>query len=133
MGCDRSPTRPCFQTRPASSRAKGDRLMSIARLRPAADAPLHDAGLERGSPPRRVVHVIGDGRPGGGTTFVLNLATATAGHGFEPVIVTQENSYLLQRAREAGVTAIGMDFATRVRSLALSRRLKKALIGLDPA
>jgi glycosyltransferase involved in cell wall biosynthesis len=107
--------------------------MSNAELLRAADAPLHDAGLVPDPSHRRVVHVIGDGRPGGGTTFVLNLAGATVGHGFDPTIVTQENSYLLHRARKAGFTAIGMDFATRARSLALSLRLKKVLMGLDPA
>lgn len=97
----------------------------------ATTAPLHDADRDRQW--RRIVHVIGDGRPGGGTTFVLNLATATAAHGFEPIIVTQDDSYLLRRAREAGFRAVGMDFATRASSVALSLRLKKALMRLEPA
>ena len=97
----------------------------------ATTAPLHDADRDRQW--RRIVHVIGDGRPGGGTTFVLNLATATAGHGFEPIIVTQDDSYLLRRARETGFRAVGMDFATRASSVALSLRLKKALTRLEPA
>jgi glycosyltransferase involved in cell wall biosynthesis len=99
--------------------------------RPAT--PPREAELEQGPRHGRVVHVIGDGGPGGGTTFVLNLAAATAAQGFEPVIVTQDRSYLLRRARDAGFTAIGMDFATRASALALSLNLKKALMRLDPA
>ena len=106
--------------------------MDDVRLKHAADAPLCDADPEQGTQ-RRVVHVIGDGRPGGGTTFVLNLAAATVGHGFEPIIVTQDDSYLLRRAGEAGFTSVGMDFATRASSVALSLHLKKALMKLDPA
>ena len=81
----------------------------------------------------RVAQIIGDGRPGGGATFVLNLASALVTNGFDSAIVTQRDSYLLHKAQQAGFKAIGIDFASRVRSLASAFEIRRQLRDLDPA
>jgi glycosyltransferase involved in cell wall biosynthesis len=92
----------------------------------AALAPLQGAA-------RRVVHVIGDGRPGGGTTFVLNLASALATNGFESVIVSQHDSYLLDQARKTGCSAVGLEFESRSLSVRSVLRIRRQLRELAPA
>jgi glycosyltransferase involved in cell wall biosynthesis len=82
---------------------------------------------------RRVVHVNGDGRPGGGTTVVLNLASALATNGFESVIVGQHDSYLMDQARKTGCSAVGMDFGRRARSLRSALQVRRRLRELAPA
>src|SRR3981081_2063746 len=92
----------------------------------AALAPLQGAA-------RRVVHVIGDGRPGGGTTFGLNLASALATNGFESVIVSQHDSYLVDQARKTGCSAVGLEFESRSLSVRSVLRIRRQLRELAPA
>jgi glycosyltransferase involved in cell wall biosynthesis len=80
--------------------------------------------------PIRVAQIIGDGRPGGGTSFVLNLAAALRPLGFDSIIVGQRDSYLLQQAALAGHPTVALDFTSRRQSLAtglveLRRRLEE--------
>jgi len=81
--------------------------------------------------PVRVAHVIGDGRHGGGTSFVLNLTESLLRHGIDSIVVSQQGSYLLEQARSAGRATIGLDFSGRGQALArtalgLARSLKEA-------
>jgi glycosyltransferase involved in cell wall biosynthesis len=77
-----------------------------------------------------VLHVIGDGRIGGGATVVLSLSRSLARSGVEVAIASESNSYLLQAAEESGISTLGLDFSSRRRSgllaLTLARYLRRA-------
>lgn len=64
----------------------------------------------------RVLHIVADGEPGGGTTNVLALlADLRANGGFELAFAVQRESYALGVSQRLGVPAYGIEFArTRV-------------------
>lgn len=74
---------------------------------------------------KRIMHVVADGTPGGGTTFVLALVEALARLRQEKVVVgvvSQQDSYLLTRAQELGAKVFGLDFfRSRVNPLMATR------------
>jgi len=57
---------------------------------------------------RRVLHVIADGSPGGGTTHVLQILKGLRGS-FRFGLLTMPRSYLLDHARLAGAYTAGLD------------------------
>jgi glycosyltransferase involved in cell wall biosynthesis len=60
----------------------------------------------------RVLHIVADGAPGGGTTNVLALLGDLAAHGgFELALAVQSDSYALAQAKALGVPGLGVDFA----------------------
>ncbi|MGJ7917221.1 glycosyltransferase family 4 protein [Massilia sp. LXY-6] len=61
----------------------------------------------------KIIQVIGNGDPGGGTTAVLTLATMLRDAGHEPVVVSQRGSYLLEQAGGLGIAVHGLDFSSR--------------------
>lgn len=61
----------------------------------------------------KIVQVIGNGDPGGGTTAVLTLATMLRDAGHESVVVSQRGSYLLDEAGRLGIAVHGLDFSSR--------------------
>ncbi len=58
----------------------------------------------------KILEIIADGRPGGGTTHVLSLMRHLVTHGNDVYFITQQDSYALKRARELEVQARGLDF-----------------------
>ena len=58
----------------------------------------------------KILEIIADGRPGGGTTHVLSLMRHLVTHGNDVHFITQQDSYALDRAKELGVKARGLDF-----------------------
>ena len=57
----------------------------------------------------RVLVIVADGRPGGGTTHVLQILKGLPDcTSFE--LVTQSGSYLLQEAQKLGIPCHGLDF-----------------------
>jgi glycosyltransferase involved in cell wall biosynthesis len=59
----------------------------------------------------RILHIVADGRPGGGTTNVLALVEDLRSRGLDHVnLVTQAGSYALERARALGAGVFGVDF-----------------------
>jgi glycosyltransferase involved in cell wall biosynthesis len=77
----------------------------------------------------RVLHIVADGAPGGGTTNVLALLGDLARHGgFELSFCVQSDSYALRQAEALGVPAFGVDFARSrvplVAAPALARRIR---------
>jgi len=61
----------------------------------------------------KIVQVIGNGDPGGGTTAVLTLATLLRDAGHASMVVSQRGSYLLEQASELGIAVQGLDFSSR--------------------
>jgi glycosyltransferase involved in cell wall biosynthesis len=60
-----------------------------------------------------IVQIIGNGDPGGGTTAVLTLATMLHAEGYQSVVVSQRDSYLLNEAARIGIEVYGFDFSSR--------------------
>jgi glycosyltransferase involved in cell wall biosynthesis len=58
----------------------------------------------------RILQLIADGRPGGGTTHVLSLMRDLMGLEHEVHFVSQQDSYILRQAREMGAHAQGVNF-----------------------
>jgi glycosyltransferase involved in cell wall biosynthesis len=62
---------------------------------------------------RHIVHIVADGTPGGGTTFVLALVEALIKRrspGAKVSVIGQSGSYLLERAKALGANTFGADF-----------------------
>lgn len=77
----------------------------------------------------RVLHIVADGAPGGGTTNVLALLGDLVAHGgFELSFIVQSDSYALRQAESLGVAAFGVDFARSrlpfVAAPAIQRRVR---------
>lgn len=70
-----------------------------------------------------IVQVIGDGRPGGGSTAVLTLSLLLAERGCDVVIVSHEGSDLIEQARHAGIRTYGVDFSRRLYTVPIAANL----------
>jgi glycosyltransferase involved in cell wall biosynthesis len=79
-----------------------------------------------------IVQILGDGRPGGGTTAVLDLSRLLTARGEEIVILTQADSYLVAQAARYGVSTIGIDFSRRRRALPAAMEIRRHLRRLQP-
>ena len=58
----------------------------------------------------RVLLVVADGSPGGGTTAVLALAEGLVDNGWDVSLVTQARSYAAERAEALGLDTIALNF-----------------------
>lgn len=88
-----------------------------------------------GGPNKRIVQVVADGTPGGGTTFVLALVEALAAcraQGIATYVVCQENSHLLRRAQALGVEVFGVDFFRRRLDPAIALQLWSIVKRISP-
>lgn len=82
---------------------------------------------------KRVLEIVADGNPGGGTTNVLALLGDLARHGgFELSFVVQEGSYALGEAQRLGVETRGLDFARSRVPFAAARALHVMVDELAP-
>lgn len=104
---------------------------------PAAGG-LRSPPLKRASEPQRpgetrILQVIGDGAPGGGTTFVLNLVSALGRNGFEPVVMSQRGSFLLAEADRAGWRTADMSFSSPFDVASSVWRMAHQVKAIDPA
>lgn len=79
----------------------------------------------------RVLQVVADGRPGGGTTHVLDLLKGLGG-GYDLGLVTQSGSYLSRAASEIGIHVIELDFFRSRLDWRLSGALIKAFRAFAP-
>src|SRR3712207_2688788 len=57
----------------------------------------------------RILEIVADGAPGGGTTHVLQILRGLGGTD-SLGLVTQANSYLFDEARSLGIECFGVDF-----------------------
>lgn len=58
----------------------------------------------------RILHVVADGRPGGGTTNVLALTEDLVDAGHQVALATQTDSYALERGAALGASVHPIDF-----------------------
>lgn len=72
----------------------------------------------------RILKVVADGGPGGGTTHVLQLLEGLRGT-CSVGLVTQEGSYLLKEARALEVPSFGVDFFRSRLDLRIPLRLRR--------
>ena len=81
----------------------------------------------------KVIQMVGDGRPSGGTTVVLSLARDLASlKNWQLHFVSQEDSYAIEEAKRMGLRAHGVDFfAGRVNFKAV-KQLQKLIEEIKP-
>lgn len=76
----------------------------------------------------RIVQMVADGRPGGGSTVVLGLVDRLLAAGArELALVSQPDSYLQQQASQRGLDFFGLDFFGLPGDPRIVRRLAEAL------
>lgn len=80
----------------------------------------------------RIVQVVADGKPGGGTTVVLTLSRLLAQLGHDVHFVSQQDSYALAEAGRLGVTGHGMDFSRRWKTPMAATHLSRLIRRLSP-
>jgi glycosyltransferase involved in cell wall biosynthesis len=61
---------------------------------------------------RSILQIVGDGRPGGGTTAVLGLCEDLVAQGEEVTLATDRNSYASNRGIEIGAKVVELPFFT---------------------
>jgi glycosyltransferase involved in cell wall biosynthesis len=61
----------------------------------------------------QVLQVIGDGKPGGGSTMVLSLARGLAQQGVSVAIASQNDSYIIHEASKSHIPVLELDFSKR--------------------
>ena len=74
-----------------------------------------------------ILHVVGDGAAGGGTTAVMQMARGMAARGARVTIASQAGSYLIQQAFRAGHTVLELDFKKRRTTVSVARALANYL------
>ena len=80
----------------------------------------------------RLIQILADGRPGGGTTAVLTLTRLLAEQASQMTIATQAHSYLAREAGAAGQVVAGFNFSRRSRTPQLSLELARLFRRSDP-
>ena len=81
----------------------------------------------------RVVQILGDGRPGGGTTVVFSLCRMLEAQGENVTIITQRGSRLAREAASCDLEVIEIDFSRRYRTPVAAVQLGRALRRIGPA
>ncbi|HYF58299.1 MAG TPA: glycosyltransferase [Burkholderiaceae bacterium] len=79
-------------------------------------------------PPRdAVLQVVGDGRPGGGTTAVMTIARGLRERGIDVALVTQSDSWLAGAGAALGLTVHPLDFTSRGGTPRIAAALRRLL------
>jgi glycosyltransferase involved in cell wall biosynthesis len=86
-----------------------------------------------GGAPSEVIHIVGDGNAGGGTTVVLQLAGGLQQRGVKVTVAGPYGSYLLTQAEGAGHAVLGLDFSNRLKTGSVARTVMTHLRGHRPA
>lgn len=81
----------------------------------------------------KIVHILGEGRPGGGTTVVLGLSRAFAKDGHHVTVIAQSGSLLIEKASAEGFDVREIDFSRRSSVVFTARELGQELRRLSPA
>lgn len=80
----------------------------------------------------RVLEIVADGSPGGGTTHVLQVLRGFL-DGCSIGLVTQRDSYLLEEAKSLGVPVFGLDFFRSRLDLRVPLRLRRITREFGPS
>ena len=75
-----------------------------------------------------ILHVVGDGAAGGGTTVVLQLARGLAARCARVTIAGQAGSYLIGQAASAGHSVLELNFSARRTTSSVTRALADYLV-----
>lgn len=81
----------------------------------------------------RIVEIIADGRPGGGTTAVLGLCGDLRRAGHDVSLITDAGSYAAQVARDMGVPVFELQFFTSRFDPRVARGIAQTLGSIRPA
>ena len=123
-------------TRIAGSRRRRKiQLVDIMAFGSAHSSPSRDLS-EWATKPRkagRVLQIVGDGDPGGGTTVVLALTRWLAEQGISVSLASHRNSYIIAEANRFGIETLEFDFSARARSIQHAKDLTRYLrhVGRD--
>lgn len=80
----------------------------------------------------RILQIVADGNPGGGTTIVLGLVEACLGAAMETHLLVQTGSYAAERGRALGATVHEADFFAGRFNRAAERRLVEVATAVQP-
>ena len=81
----------------------------------------------------KIMQLVADGRPGGGTTFVLALLEGLCRDALvENSLICQRGSYLSQRATEMGITVFELDFFRNRLDPRVPKQLSRILKSIHP-
>ena len=83
--------------------------------------------LAAGAAHRNVLHLVGDGLAGGGTTIVLQLARGLAERGMSVTVGSQNGSYILDQVANQGLPVLPLDFTSRRNTVQVTRALRSYL------
>lgn len=81
----------------------------------------------------KIVHILGEGRPGGGTTIVLSLSRVLAENGHHVTVIAQSGSPLIGKAAAEGFDVREIDFSRRSFAVFTARELARHLRQMSPA
>ncbi|MBN1256633.1 MAG: glycosyltransferase [Planctomycetes bacterium] len=81
---------------------------------------------------KRILHIIADGTPGGGTSNVLALCQGLKSKGYEIAFVTQKDSYSAAYASEVGLQSYGVEFFASRLDPRIPFRLKRIILEVKP-
>ncbi|MDT3778899.1 glycosyltransferase [Nitrospira sp. MA-1] len=79
----------------------------------------------------RVLQIVADGKPGGGTTHVLQILKGLR-HAVSFQLITEEQSYLMKEAGALGIPCQGLRFFISRLNLALPFQLRALVLALQP-
>jgi glycosyltransferase involved in cell wall biosynthesis len=79
----------------------------------------------------RVLQIVADGKPGGGTTHVLQILKGLR-HAVSFQLITEEQSYLMKEADALGIPCQGLRFFISRLNLALPFQLRALVVALQP-
>ncbi len=74
----------------------------------------------------KILQIVADGNPGGGTTFVLDVLKSLD----TPYLLTQENSYAIEKA--GSIPKFGMNFFTSRLDLRIAAKMQKVIYEIQP-
>ncbi|MDJ0651667.1 MAG: glycosyltransferase family 4 protein [Simkaniaceae bacterium] len=74
----------------------------------------------------KILQIVADGNPGGGTTFVLDVLKSLA----DPFLLTQENSYAIKKA--GNIPKFGINFFTARFDLRIAAKMQKVILKINP-
>lgn len=76
----------------------------------------------------KVLQIIADGNPGGGTTFVLEMLKSLQ----SPVLISQKNSFVVETTKKLKIPTYSLDFFTSRLDFRLPFKLAKLIKSINP-